>query len=82
MVDDAASFGFAYGTLPEHPEKGEELFLVTRGANGQVRFEIVAFSRPHDLVTRLGGPLARRLQVRATARYLDAMATAATSRGR
>jgi uncharacterized protein (UPF0548 family) len=38
-----------------------------------VRFEVVAFSRPHDRLTRLGGPIPRWLQRRATARYLAGM---------
>jgi uncharacterized protein (UPF0548 family) len=46
---DPDRYGFAYGTLPAHPEEGEELFLVTRGGDDTVRFEITAFSRPHDL---------------------------------
>jgi uncharacterized protein (UPF0548 family) len=33
--------------------------------------EIVAFSRPADLPTRLAGPLARRIQKAATKRYID-----------
>jgi uncharacterized protein (UPF0548 family) len=73
VVDEPDRFGFAYGTLPAHPEEGEERFLVTRNAQGGVRFEVVAFSRPHDLPTKLGGPIPRRLQARATARYLQGL---------
>jgi uncharacterized protein (UPF0548 family) len=57
----ATRFGFAYGTLPGHPEQGEEAFHVSF-EDGQVVAEIVAFSRPADLPTRLAGPLARRIQ--------------------
>jgi uncharacterized protein (UPF0548 family) len=49
--------GFAYGTLPGHPERGEEAFLVTREA-GVVFFEMRAFSRPARWFTRIGEPLA------------------------
>ncbi len=56
VVDEPHRYGFAYGTLPAHPEEGEELFLVTRDADGTVRFEISAFSRPHDVLTRPGWP--------------------------
>jgi uncharacterized protein (UPF0548 family) len=73
VVDEPDRYGFAYGTLPAHPEAGEELFLVTRDEHGTVRFEITAFSRPHDRLTRLGGPVARRAQQRATRRYLEGM---------
>jgi uncharacterized protein (UPF0548 family) len=73
VVDEPDRFGFAYGTLPSHPEEGEEHFVVTRASDGTVRFDVVAFSRPHDLLTKLGGPIPRRLQARATQRYLDGM---------
>jgi uncharacterized protein (UPF0548 family) len=73
VVDEPDRYGFAYGTLAEHPEEGEELFLVSRNETGAVRFDITAFSRPHDLLTRLGGPVARRVQQRTTKRYLEGM---------
>ena len=73
VVDEPDRFGFAYGTLPAHPEEGEERFLVTRDGQGAVRFEVVAFSRAHDLLTRLGGPIPRRMQARATDHYLQGM---------
>lgn len=63
-------FGFAYGTLPGHPETGEEAFHVDLDADGAVHAHIVAFSRPADLSTRLAGPLARQIQRAATRRYL------------
>jgi uncharacterized protein (UPF0548 family) len=72
VVDEPDRFGFAYGTLPGHPEEGEESFVLTR--NGEtIRFEVAAFSRPHDLITKLGGPVARVAQQRATSHYLDGM---------
>jgi uncharacterized protein (UPF0548 family) len=74
VVDEPGRYGFAYGTLPEHPEEGEERFVVTRDEHdGMVVFEVVAFSRPHDLLTKLGGPVPRAIQTRATARYLEGM---------
>jgi uncharacterized protein (UPF0548 family) len=66
----ATRFGFAYGTLPGHPEQGEEAFHVTF-EDGRVVAEILAFSRPADLPTRLAGPLARQIQKAATKRYID-----------
>jgi uncharacterized protein (UPF0548 family) len=58
-------FGFAYGTLPEHAESGEERFTVEwHEADDAVWYDIVAFSRPQQLLARLGYPLARRLQKR------------------
>ncbi len=45
VVDEPARFGFAYGTLPIHPERGEEAFVVERTADDDVVFHVVAFSR-------------------------------------
>lgn len=59
-----ARFGFAYGTLPDHVERGEERFTVEWQANNSVWYDIYAFSRPQHPLTRLGFPLARRLQKR------------------
>ena len=58
-------YGFAYGTLPDHAETGEERFLVEWDrASGEVWYDILAFSRPHRLLTRLGYPYVRRVQKR------------------
>ena len=40
IVDERDRFGFAYGTLSVHPERGEESFLVTRDESETVRFEV------------------------------------------
>ncbi|GAA4732513.1 hypothetical protein GCM10023350_14890 [Nocardioides endophyticus] len=34
VVDEPERAGFAYGTLPGHPETGEELFLLSRLGDG------------------------------------------------
>jgi uncharacterized protein (UPF0548 family) len=58
-------FGFAYGTLPEHVESGEERFTVEwHEKDDSVWYDILAFSRPHQILARLGYPLARTLQKR------------------
>jgi uncharacterized protein (UPF0548 family) len=69
--------GFAYGTLPGHPEMGEERFLVRLDDAGRVHAEIVAFSRPARWFSRLGAPAARGAQELITRRYLRAYASAA-----
>jgi uncharacterized protein (UPF0548 family) len=56
--------GFAYGTLLAHVEQGEERFTVELHANGEVWYDLRAFSRPRYWPVRLGQPLARRLQWR------------------
>ena len=70
-TDEPIRFGFAYGTLPGHPERGEEAFHVERKPDGSVAVEIVAFSRPADLATRLAGPMARSIQKVATRQHLS-----------
>ncbi len=58
-------FGFAYGTLPGHVESGEERFLIEWDRDtDQVAYDILAFSRPNHILTRLGYPLVRRSQKR------------------
>ena len=78
IIDETDRQGFAYGTLPGHPEKGEESFTVSRTSEGGTVFEITAFSRPSELLVRLGSPVARAVQNRTTERYLQALATWAT----
>jgi uncharacterized protein (UPF0548 family) len=56
-------YGFAYGTLHEHGERGEERFSVEWDReSGAVSYDLYAFSRPQHLLARLGYPLGRRLQ--------------------
>ena len=58
-------YGFAYGTLPEHAESGEERFTVEwHEADDAVWYDILAFSRPRQPLARLGYPCVRRLQKR------------------
>jgi uncharacterized protein (UPF0548 family) len=75
VLDEPDRCGFGYGTLPGHPERGEEAFIAVR-ANGRIQFQVVAFSRPHDPLARLGSPVARALQVRTIGSYLAAMEAA------
>ncbi|HYV82287.1 MAG TPA: DUF1990 domain-containing protein [Pyrinomonadaceae bacterium] len=61
-IEEERRFGFAYGTLPDHVEKGEERFLVEWLADDTVWYDILAFSRPRHPLVRLSAPFARRLQ--------------------
>jgi uncharacterized protein (UPF0548 family) len=72
LIEEPGRSGFAYGTLPWHPERGEEAFVVLR-LDDRIRFEISAFSRPRHPLARIGFPVTRLLQRRATSAYLDAM---------
>ena len=69
-VDEARRRGFAYGTLPGHPESGEEVFIIERSAGGVVVFTIRAFSRPASALARMVGPAGHWVQDRITDRYL------------
>ena len=73
VIDEPDRAGFAYGTLPGHPESGIEEFLLTRTATGEVRLDIDAVSRPAAWYARLGAPVARLVQARLTRRYLRAV---------
>ena len=68
LVDDdgpVRRFGFAYGTLPDHVERGEERFTIEwNQQDDSVWYDILAFSCPRHLFVRLGFPLARLLQKR------------------
>lgn len=73
VIDEPERRGFAYGTLPGHPEEGEELFLLERRADGGADLMVRAFSRPATLLARAGGPVSRRVQDWMTQRYLRAL---------
>lgn len=79
VVEDTDRFGFAYGTLPGHPEQGEESFVVSIQSDDSVRFDIRAFSRPGDPLTRLVGPLGRYFQSFTSNEYLRALRKFVTS---
>lgn len=74
LIEEETRWGFAYGTLPGHPEQGEEAFVVSMSPDRSVRFEIVAFSRPGDALVRLLGPVGRSVQKVGTNGYLRALA--------
>lgn len=57
-------FGFAYGTLLQHVEQGEERFLIEWDHEDRVWYSLRAFSRPRYWVVRMAYPWARRLQRR------------------
>ncbi|HTW02971.1 MAG TPA: DUF1990 domain-containing protein, partial [Streptosporangiaceae bacterium] len=78
-VDEPGSKGFAYGTLPGHPESGEEAFIVELRADGLVTFTITAFSRPATALARAAGPVERAIQHQITGRYLRALTAGRTN---
>jgi uncharacterized protein (UPF0548 family) len=75
--DGEREFGFAYGTLTSHAERGEESFTVRLSPDtGDVTYAIRAVSRPRALLARLGYPVTRRLQAKFRADSATAMARA------
>lgn len=79
VLDDDRRYGYGYGTLPGHPESGEEAFVVTWDDEDRVWLDIRAFSRPARWYTRLGGPMAHLAQDLATARYVAVVRRLATA---
>jgi len=77
VVDEPDRRGFAYGTLPGHPESGEESFVVALRPDGQVVYELRAFSRLATRLSRLGAPVSHRVQTLALDRYVAAVRRAA-----
>lgn len=77
VVEDSKSLrraGFAYGTLEEHVEIGEERFVVEMANDGSVWYCLSAFSKPRHPLARLGYPLARRNQRRFAHESVKALA--------
>lgn len=73
--------GYAYGTLPEHAERGEERFTVEwRHVDDTVWYETLGYSQPNHRLARLGGRLARRTQQRFAEDSKQAMLRAVAGR--
>jgi uncharacterized protein (UPF0548 family) len=84
VIDDdgpVRRFGFAYGTLPLHEERGEERFLIEwNRMDDSVWYDILAFSQPKSLMmAKLGYPAARLLQKRFAVASKRAVLRAATT---
>ena len=73
VVDTPTSFGFAYGTLPVHPESGEESFVVTMEADGSIVYRIRYYSTARHPIAKLGGPVTKAMQKQFVHRYFDAL---------
>lgn len=78
VLNEARKFGFAYGTLPDHVECGEERFTVEWRADDSVWYEILAFSRPRHPLAKVGRPLMRRWQKQFARESLATMARASS----
>ena len=70
-------FGFAYGTLTNHAESGEELFeIFLQPQTDDVVYRIRATSRPQVVLARIGRPIVRLLQSRFRVKSAAAMVRA------
>jgi uncharacterized protein (UPF0548 family) len=73
VIQEPRRFGFAYGTLREHAEKGEERFSIEWSEDDSVYYDILAFSRPRQVPVRVALPLSRMLQKRFARDSMKAM---------
>jgi uncharacterized protein (UPF0548 family) len=74
VIDEPGIRGFAYGTLPGHPESGEERFVVRHDpVTAAVYAEVSAFSRPATWWSKAGGPFTSLAQRVIAKRYVRAV---------
>ncbi|WP_395640122.1 DUF1990 family protein [Pseudolysinimonas sp.] len=73
LVDEPTRRGFAYGTLPGHPESGEEAFIVERRDDDSVWLTIRVLSRPGHPALWAVSPLLRLVQAIFLSRYEHAL---------
>ena len=64
VIDEKNRYGFAYGTLPAHIERGEELFLIEMDEQENVIYKIKAFSQPRHILAKIAYPIMRLLQAK------------------
>lgn len=69
VVVEPDRYGFAYATLPGHPECGEEAFMLSR-SDDDVVFTVSAHSRHAELLAKLGAPVSRVVQRRTNNAYV------------
>lgn len=73
MIDEPDRYAYAYGTLPGHPERGEELFDIQRHPDDNVVLTIRVDATPAPAL-RPVGVIVRALQRAALRRYLTTVA--------
>jgi len=72
--ENVRRYGFVYGTLPDHVERGQESFLVEwNRVDDSVWYDLAAYSQPNQLLAKLGYPLTRALQKRFARDSMQAM---------
>jgi uncharacterized protein (UPF0548 family) len=79
-IDEPHRIGFAYGTLADHGEIGEERFSIEfLPEKEEVWYDLYAFSRPGSSLAKLGYPISRYLQKRFARDSMLAMRRAVSS---
>jgi uncharacterized protein (UPF0548 family) len=73
VIDQPQAFGFGYGTLHDHPARGEERFLLEHQDNNDVVLSLFAFSKPSSWLFWLGLPATRLMQAFFTRTYIQNM---------
>jgi len=83
LIDaDQMKYGFAYGTLANHAELGEEIFEASFDpASQEVNYRIRAVSKAHAVAARIGYPYTRFLQDRFRKDSIAAMRRAVSGSG-
>ena len=79
VVDEPRRFGFAYGTLEGHQERGEESYVVEHLDDDRVVATIGLDARPATAAARLVAPAVGWFQRLAVRRYLSAWHDAVAS---
>jgi len=77
--DEETRYGFAYGTLLEHVEKGEECFWIEQEENGDIYYHIRAFSKPRFWLAKVVYPIARIFQRRFVKQSMNFIKTQANA---
>ncbi|MHB1172309.1 MAG: DUF1990 family protein [Lacisediminihabitans sp.] len=72
-IDERKRKGFAYGTLPGHPESGEKSFVVDQTDDGSVWLTIRAFSRPSGWFWWVAYPVLRLAHAVYARRYFRSL---------
>ena len=73
VAEEPRKAGFRYRTRPDHPEDGEESFVVDWAGNDEVIVRISSRARPQMLIMRLAGPVGRLGAALVNRRYLWAV---------
>ena len=81
VIDESNRFGFIYGTVGGHAERGEERFLVELDDSDNVIYSLFAMSRPGRWFSWPGLPVARRAQAKFRQRSSATMAAAVRRAG-